>query len=272
MTNTIYIEIPNDMIWTTCDSDDYMADATESQFLDDLEKALLNAFDFEVSFDISLMLCPAVRIHSDEGDVDGETHALIKSIIDDFEVDYIEIGDFNEIEPDAIMADENPEMLESATRSIRPHKGGRTETVNARLTPDEKTALKTVTNAAGLSLSDWIMQQVNGNTTTGDNTMYTLSYDSDGNNPISWFKMEQPLYEDIKRGDNGQHFYNWYKGSFTGTIKEIQAHMNEVQNAPDDLEGFAYVNENIKVALGCDNNFGINWHVLRTATIPTDNQ
>jgi uncharacterized protein (DUF1778 family) len=45
-------------------------------------------------------------------------------------------------------------------RQIRAHKGGRTTRVDARLTPDEKQALKTILEQNGLSLSDYLMDCV----------------------------------------------------------------------------------------------------------------
>jgi phosphoglycerate dehydrogenase-like enzyme len=41
---------------------------------------------------------------------------------------------------------------------ITPHKGGRTERFEARLTPAEKQAIKKVIQESGLSSADWLVQ------------------------------------------------------------------------------------------------------------------
>ena len=45
-------------------------------------------------------------------------------------------------------------------RAIKPHKGGRTERIYARLTPAEKRRLEAELERSGLSLSDWIISKV----------------------------------------------------------------------------------------------------------------
>ena len=45
-------------------------------------------------------------------------------------------------------------------RDIKPYKGGRTERVYARLTPEEKAQLNKVLKTEDLSLSDWIVKQL----------------------------------------------------------------------------------------------------------------
>jgi antitoxin component of RelBE/YafQ-DinJ toxin-antitoxin module len=48
------------------------------------------------------------------------------------------------------------------TRNIRPYKGGRTETINIRLTPDAKQGLEELAKSAGMTaadLIDWWVQR-----------------------------------------------------------------------------------------------------------------
>jgi len=45
-------------------------------------------------------------------------------------------------------------------REIKSHKGGRTERIYARLTPEEKERLQAILKREKRSLSDWIMEMV----------------------------------------------------------------------------------------------------------------
>jgi hypothetical protein len=45
-------------------------------------------------------------------------------------------------------------------RTITPHKGGRTERINARIRPDVKQRLRVILNKRGISFGDWLELQI----------------------------------------------------------------------------------------------------------------
>ena len=154
--STIYITLPIGSIWQDVNPDEFMADDTETQYLDDVERALNKHFAGKHNFDVCFANVYAMTI-DDNGT--GVNNNDIRTVIDRVEVDYIEID--NEEYPEDNLTKEEKDALEAeAFTSITPHKGGRSERINARLTPDEKRRLTQLLSDKKLSLSDWIMEQV----------------------------------------------------------------------------------------------------------------
>lgn len=88
----ISVELPMGMLWVDVDPEQYMTDTTESDWLDKLEKELKSAFNWDVDFSVCFRSgVVTTQIFDDNGNINDDRYDIIRNIIDNCEVDYVEI-------------------------------------------------------------------------------------------------------------------------------------------------------------------------------------